>query len=105
MSIALGHSGQRFADIGASGRGALVGFLHVGYPDVPTSLAAFRALTGEGDGPGVDLVEVGLPYSDPVIDGVTNQRAGTMALQRGGTPLLSATARAAWRGSASPRTS
>jgi tryptophan synthase alpha chain len=83
VSGGLGHTGQRLADIRGSGRGALVGFLHVGYPDVPTSLAAFRALTGEGDAPGVDMVEVGLPYSDPVIDGVTNQRAGTLALQRG----------------------
>lgn len=83
MSGSLGHTGQRFAEIRASGRGALVGFLHVGYPDVPTSLAAFRALTGEGDSPGVDLVEVGMPYSDPVIDGVTIQRAGTRALERG----------------------
>ena len=80
---ALGHTGQRFAEIRATGRGALVGFLHVGYPDVPTSLAALRALTGEDDSPGVDLVEVGLPYSDPMIDGVTVQRAGTRALERG----------------------
>ena len=34
-----GHTGRRFAEVRASGRGALVGFLHVGYPDVPTSLA------------------------------------------------------------------
>ena len=45
--------------------------------------AALRALTGEGDSPGVDLVEVGMPYSDPMMDGVTIQRAGTRALQRG----------------------
>ena len=83
MSISPGHTGQRFAEVRASGRGALVGFLHVGYPDLPTSLAAFRALTGEGSSPGVDLVEVGLPYSDPMMDGVTIQRAGTRALQRG----------------------
>jgi tryptophan synthase alpha chain len=83
VSVALGHTGQRFAEIRASGRGGLVGFLHVGYPDVPTSLAAFRALTGEQGSPGVDLVEVGLPYSDPMMDGVTIQRAGTRALQRG----------------------
>ncbi len=83
MSISRGHTGRRIAAIRASGRGALVGFLHVGYPDVPTSLAAFRALTGAGDSPGVDLVEVGIPYSDPVIDGATIQRAGTRALQRG----------------------
>jgi tryptophan synthase alpha chain len=78
-----GRTGRHFAEIKASGRGALVGFLHVGYPDVPTSLAAMRALTGDGESPGVDLVEVGMPYSDPMIDGVTIQRAGTQALRRG----------------------
>ena len=83
MSGSLGHTGQRFAEVRGTGRGALVGFLHVGYPDVPTSLAAFRALTGEGTSPGVDLVEVGMPYSDPMMDGVTVQRAGTRALERG----------------------
>ncbi len=78
-----GHSGRAFAAAKAEGRGALVGFLHVGYPDVDISLAALRALTGEGDSPGVDLVEVGLPYSDPMMDGITIQRAGTRALDRG----------------------
>jgi tryptophan synthase alpha chain len=78
-----GRTGRRFAEIKASGRGALVGFLHVGYPDVTTSLAAMRALTGDGKSPGVDMVEVGMPYSDPMMDGVTIQRAGTRALQRG----------------------
>ena len=78
-----GRTGEVFAATREQGRGALVGFLHVGYPDVPTSLAALRALTGEGDSAGVDLVEVGLPYSDPMMDGVTIQRAGTRALERG----------------------
>ncbi|WP_204920122.1 tryptophan synthase subunit alpha [Microlunatus panaciterrae] len=76
-------TGRRFAEIRAQGRGALVGYLPVGYPDVPISLAAMRALTGEGDAPGVDLVEIGMPYSDPVMDGATIQKAGTRALQRG----------------------
>ena len=83
MSADLGRTGQVFADVRATGRGALVGFLHVGYPTVDVSLAAMRALTGEGESPGVDLVEVGLPYSDPMMDGVTIQRAGTRALERG----------------------
>ena len=87
-SFDLGRSGRAFADAKASGRGALVGFLHVGYPDVATSLAAVQALCGTGGGgdgeqPGVDLVEVGMPYSDPMMDGVTVQRAGTKALARG----------------------
>ena len=83
MSSALGHTGAAFADIRSSGRGALVGYLPVGYPSVEISLRALRALTGEDRSAGVDLVEVGLPYSDPVLDGVTIQRAGTRALQRG----------------------
>ena len=81
-----GRSGRLFTDVRASGRGALVGFLHVGYPDVATSLKAVQALCGvDGDErrPGVDLVEVGMPYSDPMMDGVTIQRAGTKALARG----------------------
>ena len=83
MSIALGHTGAAIAEVKASGRGALVGYLPVGYPSVEISLRAMRALTGEGERAGVDLVEVGLPYSDPMLDGVTIQRAGTRALQRG----------------------
>jgi tryptophan synthase alpha chain len=78
-----GNSGQAFTAAKAEGRGALVGFLHVGYPDVEISLDALRALTGQGHSPGVDLVEVGMPYSDPMMDGVTIQRAGTKALARG----------------------
>ena len=83
MSSALGHTGAAIAKVRAAGRGALVGYLPVGYPSVELSLRALRALTGEDTSPGVDLVEVGLPYSDPMMDGVTIQRAGTRALQRG----------------------
>ena len=83
MSSDLGRTGSVFARVRASGRGALVGYLPVGYPSVEISLQALRALTGEGRSAGVDLVEVGMPYSDPVMDGVTIQRAGTRALQRG----------------------
>ncbi|GAB3747198.1 tryptophan synthase alpha chain [Microlunatus parietis] len=83
MAFEQGITGAALADIRQSGRAALVGYLPVGFPSVPGSLAALRALTGEGDSPGVDLVEVGIPYSDPVMDGVTVQRAGTAALERG----------------------
>ncbi|HEU5485548.1 MAG TPA: tryptophan synthase subunit alpha [Microlunatus sp.] len=79
----LGRSGRLFTDVRAAGRAPLVGFLHVGYPDVATSLEAVRALCGTDRSPGVDLVEVGMPYSDPMMDGVTIQRAGTKALARG----------------------
>lgn len=83
MNIEPGHTGRMLRQIRAQGRGALAGFLHVGYPTVDISLQALKALTGEGESEGVDLVEVGMPYSDPMMDGVTIQRAGTKALQRG----------------------
>lgn len=63
------------------GRAALVAYLPVGYPDVPTSLRAMRVL-GEN---GADIVEVGMPYSDPVMDGPVIQRAATEALAKGVT--------------------
>ncbi|WP_375486938.1 tryptophan synthase subunit alpha [uncultured Jatrophihabitans sp.] len=63
----------------ADGRAALVGYLPVGYPDVPTSIQAMRALV-EG---GCDVVEVGIPYSDPVMDGPTIQAATQPAVQAG----------------------
>lgn len=84
MSITQpGHSGQAFLTAKQQGRAALVGYLPVGYPDVSTSLEALRALCGGGESPGVDLVEIGLPYSDPMLDGPVIQRAGTTALRRG----------------------
>lgn len=88
MAFEYGKTGAAIAairdgDDDESGRAALVGYLPIGFPSVTGSLAALRALTGEGDSPGVDLVELGIPYTDPVIDGVTVQRASTAALQRG----------------------
>jgi tryptophan synthase alpha chain len=93
MSAAVGHDGDgslfrssatAFEAAKAEGRGALVGYLPVGYPSVAGSLEALRVLCGaDGATPGVDLVEIGLPYSDPVMDGPVIQRAGTRALQRG----------------------
>jgi tryptophan synthase alpha chain len=83
VTVDPGHTGHVLLEVGNQGRGALAGFLHVGYPTVEISLRAFKALTGEGESEGVDLVEVGIPYSDPVMDGVIIQRAGTRALERG----------------------
>ena len=60
-------------------RAALVGYLPAGFPDLKTSIAAIEAMV-EG---GVDLVEVGLPYSDPVMDGPVIQAAADRALAGG----------------------
>lgn len=78
-----GRSGQTILKAKAEGRAALVGYLPVGYPDVPGSLEAMRALCGDADTPGADIVEIGMPYSDPILDGPVIQRAGTLALRRG----------------------
>jgi tryptophan synthase alpha chain len=66
----------------AEGRAALIGYLPVGFPDVETSVAAMRAMVAGG----VDIVEVGLPYSDPLMDGPVIQRATEAALARGTHP-------------------
>nr|WP_245889219.1 tryptophan synthase subunit alpha [Knoellia remsis] len=63
----------------AEGRAALVGYLPVGFPDVETSIRAMVAMVESG----VDIVEIGLPYSDPVIDGPVIQRATEAALRAG----------------------
>ena len=62
-----------------SGRGALIGYLPVGFPDLATSIDAAVALVENG----VDAIELGLPYSDPVMDGVAIQKATQAALSAG----------------------
>jgi len=70
---------DRLARIRAEGRAALVGYLPAGFPTLATSIRAIEAMV-EG---GVDIVEVGLPYSDPVMDGPTIQAAAEQALAGG----------------------
>ena len=79
----LGCCGQIYQQAAAQDRAVLVGYLPVGFPDVPTSIAAMRAAIEGVDGLGCDLLEIGMPYSDPVMDGPVIQRAATAALQRG----------------------
>ncbi|VXC00328.1 tryptophan synthase subunit alpha [Aeromicrobium sp. 9AM] len=70
---------ELFARTRAEGRAALVGYLPAGFPSKELSIKAIEAMV-EG---GVDLVEVGLPYSDPVMDGPTIQAAAEQALRAG----------------------
>ncbi|MEU8399935.1 tryptophan synthase subunit alpha [Nonomuraea sp. NPDC048892] len=79
---------------GREGRAALIGYLPVGFPDVATSVAAMRAMVAGG----VDAVEVGLPYTDPLMDGPLIQRATEAALARGTTPADGLSAVRALRG-------
>ena len=60
-------------------RAALVGYLPVGFPDVQGSIEAMVAMVESG----VDIVEIGVPYSDPLMDGPVIQHAAEAALQRG----------------------
>ncbi len=61
------------------GRAALIGYLPVGFPDLDASIDAMRILVENG----VDVVEVGIPYSDPLMDGPAIQRAAATALAGG----------------------
>jgi tryptophan synthase alpha chain len=74
-----------FARAHADGRAALIPYIVAGYPDADTSLAAALAAADAG----ADLLEVGLPYSDPLADGATLQRASGVALAAGATLELS----------------
>ncbi|MDT0164383.1 tryptophan synthase subunit alpha [Actinotalea sp. AC32] len=75
--------GSRTADtierLRGQGRAALVGYLPVGFPDVDRSIEAARVMVDAG----VDVVELGLPYSDPVMDGAVIQHAVERALAGG----------------------
>ncbi|KTR96777.1 tryptophan synthase alpha chain [Microbacterium testaceum] len=63
----------------AEGRGAFVAYLPAGFPDVPTSVEAIVALAEAG----ADVIELGPPYSDPVMDGLVIQEATQTALANG----------------------
>ncbi|MGF1646983.1 MAG: tryptophan synthase subunit alpha, partial [Kineosporiaceae bacterium] len=83
----------------AEGRAALVAYLPVGYPDVATSVEALRAAASAG----ADLLEIGVPYTDPVMDGPVIARAVDAAL-RGGVRVRDALTAAAAVTEASPGT-
>ena len=76
---------QTLAACRAQGRAALIGYLPVGYPDLAGSVDAMRAMVEAG----VDIVEVGVPYSDPLMDGPVIQHAAEVALA-GGTKVSDA---------------
>ncbi len=71
----------RFARLRAEGRGALIPFLEAYDPDLTTSTAILRGLPAAG----ADLIEIGVPFTDPAADGPTIQLAGQRALKSGGT--------------------
>src|SRR5947208_3417094 len=72
---------KRFAALNREGRAALVTFITAGYPDPATSLAIVKALPAAG----ADLIELGMPFTDPMADGPAVQAAGLRALKAGQT--------------------
>jgi tryptophan synthase alpha chain len=72
---------KRFAELKAEGRAALVTFIMAGDPDGDTSLEIAKALPKAG----ADLIELGMPFTDPMADGPAIQAAGQRALKAGQT--------------------
>ena len=71
----------RFASLKAAGRASLVTFVTAGDPDYETSLEIVKGLPAAG----ADIIELGMPFSDPMADGVAIQMAGQRALKAGQT--------------------
>jgi tryptophan synthase alpha chain len=76
-----------FEECRAAGRSALIGYLPTGFPDVPTSISAMTAMVESG----CDIIEVGIAYSDPGMDGPVIAAAAEAAL-RGGVRVRDALA-------------
>lgn len=70
-----------FADLAKEGRAALAAFVMAGDPDIATSLEILKALPKAG----ADVIEVGMPFTDPMADGPAIQAAGLRALAAGTT--------------------
>ncbi|MBE0452090.1 MAG: tryptophan synthase subunit alpha [Roseovarius sp.] len=71
----------KFAELNAAGRKAFVSYIMAGDPDMETSLAVMKGLPEAG----VDVIELGVPFTDPMADGPTIQLAGQRALAGGMT--------------------
>ena len=72
---------KKFAALKAEGKKAFVAYIMAGDPDLETSLELMQGLPGAG----VDVIELGMPFTDPMADGPTIQLAGQRALEGGQT--------------------
>jgi tryptophan synthase alpha chain len=75
---------SRLASVFKPGHTALIAYVTVGYPSVAATRKVIPLLTDSG----CDIVELGIPFSDPLADGATIQRASFAALKNGVTPQL-----------------
>lgn len=78
-TVDMNRIDAHFAELKKANKKALIAFLTVGDPDVETSKEAVRVMQREG----IDLIELGVPFSDPAADGVTIQEADERALANG----------------------
>ncbi|TEU01330.1 MAG: tryptophan synthase subunit alpha [Dehalococcoidia bacterium] len=90
----MSRTADTFARLRAERRTGLIAFLTVGYPSVEDTLRLVPALI-EG---GADLIELGIPFSDPLAEGPTIQRSSHHALHQGVTPRVCLDVAAALRG-------
>ncbi len=81
MRVLMSRLAQTFARAKAQNRAAFVAYVCAGDPDFDTSVEICRALLASG----VDVLELGVPFSDPLADGLTNQLAAQRALEGGMT--------------------
>lgn len=80
-TLAADRLGRRFQDARARGRAALIGYLVAGDPDLATTEMVISAVAAAG----IDVLELGIPYGDPLADGPTIAAAGQRALATGTT--------------------
>ena len=75
---------SRIASVFRPGYKALIAYITVGYPNMKTTLEVASVLSDNG----CDIIELGIPFSDPLADGVTIQQASYQALQQGVAPQV-----------------
>jgi len=75
----MSRTSKKFDELSAKGEKALIAYLMLGYPDKKSTLSAVKGLIKGG----VDVIELGFPFSDPLADGPVIQNAGNVSLKQG----------------------
>ena len=75
---------SRITSVFRPGYKALIAYLTIGYPNIEATQKAASILSASG----CDIIELGIPFSDPLADGITIQKASYLALQQGITPQV-----------------
>jgi tryptophan synthase alpha chain len=81
----MSNLSEKLQGLKESGRKGLIVYLTAGYPDYATTLETVLAMEAEG----ADVIEIGIPFSDPIADGPVIQHAATLALKAGATTAKS----------------